>query len=319
MYKPSNISVIIPTYNRAKDLEKTLGSFKNSIKSLNEVIIIDQSANDETKSLVNKLKNNKIKYIYSSKPSLTRARNLGISRASRKSELICFIDDDVTLDKDYFAEIVKVFNENLEAKAVAGYFKPNKEFGSIETVIRRIFFLNVLENNKVNVSSVYGNSYARKLDRTVNSQWIPGVNMVFKREVFNKQKFDEHLEGYALGEDFDFTYRLYQKHPNSLFITPFAKLIHRASGVERYPDEKMAYVNQINHFYLNFKNFNSTIGEKITFVWMMFGISLLRTSQLLKLWGKKDMLKLKFHFGSLFYCLKNLRRIKRGNLTFRCL
>jgi len=86
---------------------------------LKEVIIIDQSNDDKTKKLVKGMKN--VKYIYSSLPSITIARNKGVKVSS--GSLLCFIDDDVTLGKNYFQEIMRVFNEHPEAKAAAAYIR----------------------------------------------------------------------------------------------------------------------------------------------------------------------------------------------------
>ena len=70
MYSLKDVSVIIPTYNRADDLRETLDSFKEIIPKIGEVIVVDQSTEDKTKKLVQNLKNAKIRYIYSSYPPL---------------------------------------------------------------------------------------------------------------------------------------------------------------------------------------------------------------------------------------------------------
>lgn len=313
MHGFKDISVIIPTYNRADDLKRTLESFKNDIKHLNEVLIIDQSTNKDTENVVKSLKIRNIKYIHSSTPSLTKARNIGISKCSKKSKFICFLDDDVDLGANYFDEILTVFLQNPDAVAAGAKSLPeNVKRSSIENFMRRIFCLENYNKNKMTVSSVFGNNYAFPLEKTINSEWIPGVNMCYKRKAIKGWKFDENFAGYALAEDFDFTYRLFKKHPKGLFISPFAQIKHRASSVERYPDKKIAYMNQINHFYLNFKNFNSTLKEKIVFLWVIFGISIMRILRFLIGMRRTDALKLKFFFSSLIYCMTNLKNIKNG-------
>ncbi len=306
------LSVIIPTYNRANDLKETIDSLYPDINELNEVLVIDQSNDDSVKRVVMKMKNNKIKYIKSTIPSLTKARNLGVLKASKKSKLICFIDDDVTLDKKYFKEILKVF-EDKNAIGVSGHYFPDKKQNKIENLLRRIFFLENWEYNKARVLSAYGPTYPYSLDKTIESQWLPGFNMIFKKKVFDNEKFDENLSGYALAEDFDFSYRVYKKYGN-LYITPKAKIVHRISKVERCPTEKIAYMNQINHFYLNFKNFNKVLKERLIFIWCVLGIFGLRIIYFLKTREKKDKLKLVFFFKSLIYCIKNINKIKNGEI-----
>lgn len=308
------ISIVIPTYNRSEDLRITLSALNSNLHLIKEVIIVDQSKNDETKNLIKSLKNSKIKYIFSKIPSITIARNIGAKNASKESDIICFIDDDVTLKKEYFKEILKVFKEHPESKAVAGYCQ-SEYYNPLENFSKGIFLLGNLENKeRARIVSAYGNTYPRKLKRVVNSQWIPGVNMCYRKEVLKEQKFDENLLGYTVAEDIDFSYRLYKKYPSSLVITPFAKLSHRASTVERTPTEKMAYINQIDHFYFFFKNLNGGYLDKIKFTWSLFGIGLLRTLNLLIKPGKISFLKWRYFLKSLYYCLTNLNKIKEGKV-----
>src|SRR3989344_1618516 len=122
--------------------------------------------------------------------------------------------------------------------------------------------------------------------------------MFFKREVFKNIKFDEKMKKYALAEDFDFSYRVNKRFPHSLFITPEGRIIHRASTAERLATEKISYMNQINHFYLNYKNFNSNLSEKIRFVIAITAISILRIIKFLFSPRKNNALKLKYYFSS---------------------
>lgn len=307
------ISVVIPTYNRADDLSKTLKSFDTKKEYLKEILVVDQSKDEKTKNLIKNLKNKKIKYIYSKIPSITIARNLGVEKSSKDTDLICFIDDDVTLGKSYFSEIKKVFDENPSAKAAAGY-NGAENTGKTENLLKRIFFLRYIEKKeRARIISAYGNTYPFYLKKTIKAQWLPGVNMCYKKDIFKEQKFDDNLLGYTIAEDIDFTYRLWKRHPDSLFITPFAKIKHRASLVERTPNEKMAYINQVDHFYFNYKNLNNTLLQKTIFIWSLIGIILLRTVNLLS-FKKVDYLKWKYFFKSFFYCILNLNKIKKGKV-----
>ncbi|MEK7106402.1 MAG: glycosyltransferase family 2 protein, partial [Patescibacteria group bacterium] len=256
----------------------------------------------------------KIRYYYSKIPSLTRARNIGAKYASRGCRIVLFLDDDVSLDSGYFAALLDVFNEYAEAKGVAGYyFSPERSMSRVEKKLRNLFFIEHVDENCAKVLSAYGAVYPDQLTHTIRAMWMPGFNMAFKKEIFDELQFDENLSRYALAEDFDFTYRLYKKYPDSLFMTPRAMLIHRVSAVERYPTEKAAYMNQIHHFYLHFKNFNS-VGEKLRFVWCLTGIFLLRVLQLLRTRSQGDYLKLLYFLQSTLHCLANLDKIKKGRL-----
>jgi len=309
------ISVVIPTYNRYDDLDKTLKSILKSIDEIEEIIVVDQSLGSATKNLIKTINEKKLVYIYSKIPSITIARNIGVNYSSEKSDLICFLDDDVYIGRNYFKEIKKILKNNPETKACAGLVltKEINKINKIKSFIQRIFFLPFSEKCRYRIISAYGNTNAPRIKNNVFAQWIPGVNMCYKKKVFDFQKFDENLLGYTIVEDIDFSYRLYKRFPNSLIITPYAKITHMASSSERYPTKRMSYVNQVDHFYFNFKNLNSNLKEKMIFSWSIFGISLLRTLNLLT-FKTSAYLKWKYYYQSLFYCIKNIKKIKMGVL-----
>ncbi len=313
MYSVKDICIIIPTYNRAEDLRVTLESIKPYIARLGEIIIVDQSTDDLTKKLVGSLRKKNITYVRSDVPALTVARNRGVKAASRSSKLILFIDDDVSLDKGYFDEIVRVFNEHPNALGVGGYYlAPGMCEGRFERAIRRLFLIEHHARNSARVLSAYGAVYPSELDSIIAAQWIPGFNMTFKREIFSKMKFDEKLRRYSLAEDFDFTYRVHSLSPGSLYLTPLAKLVHRVSSVERYPAKRISYMNQAHHFYLNYKNFNKNAKEAVIFLWAIFGITFLRIALYLIKPSMRNRLKLYYYFTSLVYCMGHLSDVKKG-------
>jgi glycosyltransferase involved in cell wall biosynthesis len=308
------ISVIIPTFNRPKDLEITINHIVPLLGQIQEILIIDQSTNNQTKDLIECFNDPKIKYIYSSIPSITIARNIGIKNVLSNSNIICFIDDDVNIENNYFNEISKVFVDHPEAMAVAGYNKVSA-YSNIENILKKIFFLGYVESgNKARIISAYGNTYPGNLNTVINAQWLPGVNMCYRSEVFKYQLFDQNLLGYTLAEDIDFTYRLYKRNPKGLFITPFAMLEHRSSISERAPTAKMSYINQIDHFYFHYKNMNTSYSQKAKFVWSLFGISVLRTLNIIIRPTSSNYLKFKYFFKSFSYCLKHLKIIKQGKV-----
>jgi len=316
MHQLKDISVIIPTYNRARDLKETLRSVLPSLSNLRELIIADQSSSDETRKLIKSLKNSKIKYIHNPVPSITLARNVGVKKASSKSSIIIFLDDDVILGKNYFDEIIKVFNEHKDALAAAAYI-PSPELTkmlALERILRKMFFISYPERDRARITGAYGNTYPYCLTKTINPEWLSGVNMAYKKEVFKEQRFDENLPGYTVAEDIGFSYKLYKKHPSSIFLTPYAKLTHRASNAERYPDRKMSYINQIDHFYFYFKEVHTGIFSSLKFLWTLLGISMLRILNSLRKLKKTEALKTLYFFESLFYCIVHAGDIKRGNV-----
>lgn len=314
----SDISVVIPTYNRSEELLITLKALFSLKNKPYEIVVVDQSKDDLTKKMIESLKSKQVRYIYSNIPAITKSRNIGAKASSKNTKIVCFIDDDVTLYEGYFAALLDVYNKNETVRAVAGFvpFETNiKEESKFDSILRRIFMLGGRWNrNYSKILSAYGNVYPRKLSSSGLAQWFPGDNMSYRKEVFLEQIFDENLLGYTVAEDIDFNYRLFLRHKNSLIITPYAPLTHRYSPRARQDFRRMAYINQVDHFYFNFKNLNRTFTQKLIFFWTLFGISILRMLNFAHSPKKTAALKLVYFFESIFYCITNLNRIRQGKV-----
>jgi glycosyltransferase involved in cell wall biosynthesis len=86
-----NVSVIIPTYNRAVFLVDTLNSVFSQTVGVREVIVVDDGSTDNTKEIVGSY-GNKVRYVYQENKGVSAARNHGISLAT--SKYIAFLDSD---------------------------------------------------------------------------------------------------------------------------------------------------------------------------------------------------------------------------------
>ena len=96
LFKNNNniiISIIIPTYNREKYIVNSVKSVLNQNFNNIEIIIVDDLSKDNTRYEIEKIKDNRIKYIKLNKnKGACYARNLGIKIA--KGKFISFQDSD---------------------------------------------------------------------------------------------------------------------------------------------------------------------------------------------------------------------------------
>ena len=87
------VSVVIPTYNRARDLERALDSVvAQSFRDL-EVLVVDNHSTDDTAAVVERYNDSRIAlHFVTNEGIVARSRNLGIRRA--RGEFVAFLDSD---------------------------------------------------------------------------------------------------------------------------------------------------------------------------------------------------------------------------------
>lgn len=102
-------SIILPTYNRASFLTRSIGSVIEQSFQDWELIIIDDGSTDHTKEVVNSFNDPRIQYFYQENSERSAARNKGIDQAN--SDWVCFLDSD----DEYLPEHLEVINKCLKS------------------------------------------------------------------------------------------------------------------------------------------------------------------------------------------------------------
>jgi len=283
--EPLKISVAISTKNREHDIHKCMKSILIQSYEPYEIIIIDSSDTNDLESKLNLLcepKNIVLKYVHA-EVSLTCARNIAIEKCT--GDVILFIDDDVILDKGYIKEIVKVFYRDA-GKKIAGVTgnivaegvnaeEVKKSFlyvinRKIVEILTKLFLLPRHGNGRFQPSGFPTLIYSKNINDVIDTEFLFGCNMAFRKEIVDEFKFDENLYGYCDLEDDDFSYRISRAHRN--VYTPFAKLIHNVSPVSRVENYAKAKMRMENHYYLFKKSLPQTLKYKFAFWWSVIGL-----------------------------------------------
>lgn len=119
------ISVIIPTYNRAKLIGRAIQSILNQSYQDIEIIIVDDASTDETSNIVKTFKSPNIKYFALDKNSgACHARNIGIQHAT--GEYISFLDSDDTWEPTKLEQQYNFLKEKKAHVVVCNYWKERK-------------------------------------------------------------------------------------------------------------------------------------------------------------------------------------------------
>ena len=87
------ISVVMPTYNRAHTLYRSVGSLLNQTFEDFELIIVDDGSKDDTETVVRSFKDSRIRYLrHEHNKGAAAARNTGIR--SSQAPYVAFLDSD---------------------------------------------------------------------------------------------------------------------------------------------------------------------------------------------------------------------------------
>lgn len=118
------VSVVVPTYNRARLLEKTLASVARQTlpKDAIDVVVVDDGSSDDTKAVVTSFEHTlPLKYVYQTDLGfrVARARNLGVKLA--EGDVCAFIDAGVVLDPACLAEHLDAHRRSQVPLALIGY------------------------------------------------------------------------------------------------------------------------------------------------------------------------------------------------------
>jgi GT2 family glycosyltransferase len=229
------VSIIIPTYYRSKDLSLLFNSLLEKTVKPIEIIVVDDTPTAVIRYVCKMYKDKfdkpgtQLLYIRNNgERSISIARNLGAKIA--KGDILLFLDSDVILYSEYIEKILEVFNKHPDAIGVQGWtvFPPSSRKGIRHHLIQTLLELFYLPGHLTNDSCEYP-SYPINLEKTITCNWLNGLGMAVKHSVLNEIQFDEKLGGYSYMEDVLFSHSIYKKYPKKLFITPYAKCIHKVS------------------------------------------------------------------------------------------
>src|SRR6516165_4888936 len=111
----TDISIIVPTRNRAGALFQTLTSVAMVVapEESVEIVIVDNGSIDDTASTCQEIRNRFSKhnwrYFYDETPGLLTGRHLGAREA--RGEILAFLDDDVLLFPSWLEALDDAFND----------------------------------------------------------------------------------------------------------------------------------------------------------------------------------------------------------------
>jgi len=267
------ISVVISSMNREEDILLLLGSIAIQSMIPDEVCIVEAGQLNE------KVKNTLLTqglyqgiYEHFPKSSLTQANNRGIEKTT--GEIVFFLDDDIVLENDFIAEILKVFKEKGEdIGGVIGTITNVDRTSKVErpiNLVYKLFLLNRYSNNGKFTRAGFG-TYVHGLTAVTATEFLSGGITAYRREALRAVGgWDNTIPRYGACCDEDMSYRVSRRYKN--FYTPYARCIHKTSPASRQSYSTGKAMMLRHRAYLFNKNFRRTPFSWLYFIWAVVGL-----------------------------------------------
>lgn len=211
------ISIIVPTYNYARLLEKTLASINSQTLRDWECIVVDDGSTDETRTLVENLAARDGRFIYCHRVNggAAAARNTGLERVNPASRYVAFMDADDLWSPDALELLFKQAEsapECIGAQCVADAIDADGHLVGGGVHADRIRHRLGIENGKV---IPWEASRPTSFNVMVFQNFCPPGIFLIRRDVLEKTGlFDS---AFAMTDDWDMQIRL-SRHGAFVFL-----------------------------------------------------------------------------------------------------
>lgn len=244
------LSVIIPTRNRALELERCIKSIKNQTYDKYEIIVVDDNSSDETQKIIHKYK---VRYIkHTERLGQSAGKNDGTKIA--KGEVIVFTDDDCIADPFWLENIVKAFHSEKNIAVVGGKIL-NLGKTNINIHLLPIWPFIANQTNKTGRIIFFGitsSNFDSNSKQFVD--WVSAGNMAIKKKVFDKVRgFNKNYIGNCIYEEPDICLRI-KELKYKIYYQPLAICTHKPSSLNRASDQEIRYFNKSNEIYFQLKH-----------------------------------------------------------------
>ncbi len=265
-------AVIVCTRNRPDDLSRTLASIASEAGPGMLVMVVDASdpeARARNAAEAASFTAAPLRHLpFPGAPSLARQRNFALDRLPPSVEIVHFLDDDVTLAPGYFEVLNACFADPSVGGAGGRVIEPGPPRLRTRMALRRLFLLDHPAPGRVLPSGVTTPAQTLPLPALSPVQWLSGCSCTFRRTLLDAHRFDDRLEGYALDEDLDLSFRVGREA--RLVAEPRALLFHHVSPVGRDTTERRAHDALVHRYWFLEKNLRSPL-RKPAFWWSVTG------------------------------------------------
>ena len=247
-------SVVVATLGRPDDLRRTLAAVRACDPPPLEVIVVD---GDEEASARPVAEETGARWLPSER-GLTRQRNVGVAACT--GDVIAFFDDDARPEPNVLGLLAAAYEDPSVVGATGYVDEPGRgRWVGKESPLRRLLF----QGEEGRFTRFGYPRHLTRVDRAMDVEPMQGCFMTGRREAVAAVGFDEHLPGYGLAEDEDFSYRLSRR--GRIRFLPDAVVHHDNTGFGTRDHRRFGRQVMVNRSYLFRKNFPQTPATRLQF------------------------------------------------------
>ncbi len=272
----NKVSIIVPFFNASKTIKATLDSIFNQTYQNYECIMIDDSSEDESYSIVKKsiIHDKRFKLLKQKKRGVVAARNLGIENCTGR--YITFLDSDDIWHPDFLMESLIIrekrkdniamthssyFRFKLSKNKITSYLINPPTIISYENILKKNFMplLTVLIDRKIIKELYFEDKRPEDYRLWIKLIYIEKYKSISIRKPLAYYRISDKQRSKNKIFSLVRIYKLFQDIPNNNFlklnINVFNWIIY--NSVQRIFIKKQFHKEELNYLnYLIFKNFN---------------------------------------------------------------
>jgi GT2 family glycosyltransferase len=145
------ISVVIPVYNAAQDLDRCLSALSGSLHKLYECIVVDDGSTDDSREVARRHGARVIAMTGNSGPAC--ARNRGAEAA--RGDVLLFLDADVCVHPETVGRIATAFARDVDVAALMGSYDDQPGSPFFLSQYKNLFHHYVHQNGKEEASTFW--------------------------------------------------------------------------------------------------------------------------------------------------------------------
>ena len=235
----SKIAIVIPNWNRSKDLLELINSIKASDYEAYSIVVIDNDSSDDSVKLIETLHKDVTLVKLNSNQGAVGASNIGFEVAlDAGADFILRLDSDTVIAPDYINLMIKAMESNGNIGAAVGkiYYNSPRALSQSNKIwsmgaLRKSPFFDIVDLGR----DKFDDEVENKIQR-IDFAWSAGIII---RDIALKDLGGFDSDFFVYYEEMDFCERL-RKQDWEIVVVPEAIMWHKVGSLKQSP--RVAYL-----------------------------------------------------------------------------